>query len=92
MHLHDSGREVCIKATSLPFKGQVTKQTTVKRSFETEIYSIVSIQDITQDSIFTNSAISFHNCIVLFSIASVWLYLVRAPASSYIGCLHKKLV
>ena len=37
MHFHDKSREVCIKArslpASLPFKGQVTEQRTVKWSF-----------------------------------------------------------
>jgi len=39
VHLHDKSREVCIKTrstpASLPFKGQVTKQTTVKWSIVT---------------------------------------------------------
>ena len=40
--LHDKSREVCIKArstpASLPFKGQVTEQTTVKWSVDRFIY------------------------------------------------------
>ena len=38
LHLHEKSREVCINArpppASLPFKGQVTEQTTVKWSID----------------------------------------------------------